>query len=96
MLAVPSTVLTLKISVTESPTFSASKAEFAVKVQAPLAAMAKSPISPVVEEAVKALSALSTSELGRVPLVDNASLVSVRETVAEETEDGSLLPLMVI
>ena len=96
MLAVPSTLLTLKVSLTESPSFSSSKAEFAVKVQAPLASIANSPISPVVEEAVKALSALSTSVLVRMPEVVSGALISVSETVADETVAASLLPLMVI
>ena len=43
MLAVPSTEVTLKVSLTESEAFSESKAELAVKDQAPLASMEKSP-----------------------------------------------------
>ena len=51
---------------------------------------------PDVEEAVKELSLLSTSELVSVPEVVRAASVSVRETVAEETVAASLVPLMVI
>ena len=59
----------MKVSLTESVAFSESKAELAVKDQAPSASMEKSPYWPVVEEAVKELSVLSTSELVRVPEV---------------------------
>ena len=48
------------------------------------------------EEAVKELSLLSTSELVSVPEVVRAASVSVRVTEAEETVAASLVPLMVI
>ena len=86
----------MKVSLTESVAFSESKAELAVKDQAPSASMEKSPYVAVVEEAVKELSVLSTSELVRVPEVVRAASVSVRATVAEETVAASLVPLMVI
>ena len=48
------------------------------------------------EEGLKALSVLSTSELVSVPPVLRAASVSVRATDAEETVAASLVPLMVI
>ena len=69
----------MKVSLTESVAFSESKAELAVKDQAPSASMEKSPYVPVVEEAVKELSVLSTSELVRVPEVVRGDRVGFRE-----------------
>ena len=82
---VPSTEVTLNVSLTLSPTFRLSNASLAVNVQSPAASISKSPIVPVVELAVNVLSVLSTSAAVNVPEAVNTSLDSVRASVADDT-----------
>ena len=70
--------MTLKVSLTESPTFRLSNALLAVNVQLPAASMLKSPIVPVVLEGVKVLSGLSISAAVSVPVVETGAFVSAR------------------
>ena len=76
VLGVPSIEVTSYISVTVSPTFKASKALLARKVQAPLEAIAKVPIVPIVSLTVNKLSGLSGSVEVNVPAEVNATFVS--------------------
>ena len=87
---VPSAAATEKVSLTESPTLSESKAELAVWLQRPAAVMEKLPLVPVVAVWATKVSALSTSEMVSVPLVVSGALVSSRATVAEERTAASL------
>ena len=89
-LGVPSTLVTVKVSLTESPTFRSSLALLAVKVQSPAASIEKSPMVPLTSDGVKALSGLSTSVLVKVPLVLNAASVSFMATSALLTVAASL------
>ena len=86
---VPSTEVTLNVSLTLSPTFRLSNASLAVNVQSPAASISKSPIVPVVELAVNVLSVLSTSAAVNVPDVLNAASVSVSASSTEETVAAS-------
>jgi len=70
--------VTLKVSLTESPTARLSKALLAVKVQLPAASIEKSPIVPVVLEGVKTLSGSSGSVAVSVPEVETGAFVSAR------------------
>ena len=78
MLGVPSTLVTLNVSLTLSPTFRVSNALLAVNVQAPAASRLKVPMVPTMVAGVKALSVSSTSLLVKVPEVLTGASVSVK------------------
>ena len=96
VLGVPSIEVTSYISVTVSPTFKASNALFARKVQAPLEAIAKVPIVPIVSLTVNKLSTLSTSTDVNVPAEVNATFVSTSSNKSVLTVAGIFAPEGVI
>src|SRR6185369_15825324 len=95
LVAVPSAAATVKVSDTLSPTFSASKAESAVYVQAPSAAMLKVPLAPCTPVCATYAGALSTSEMASCPLATSGASVSLSATTSLESTAASLLPAMV-
>ena len=96
VLGVPSTLVTLKVSLTESPTFKLSNALFAVKVQLPPASISKVPMAPTIFAGVNVSSGLSTSVLVKVPEVLTGASVSTSTWLSELTVAASLVPLIVI
>jgi hypothetical protein len=94
VLGVPSTLVTLNVSLTLSPTLRLSKALLAVKVQTPAAFISKVPMTPTILTGVKVSSGLSASVLVRVPPVASGASVSTRTWLSLLTVAESLVPLI--